>query len=213
MFEIKGDHYLFITDYHSKFPYVKKVQSPSSATIARLTAECVSLFAPPMEIVTENGPQHVGKPYNDMCRPVEHQTHHYFTEIYPIERKYSKTGNDIQIGMQHLRCTPIDTNLPSPSEIMFNRQVRTHLPSYHPTLVHQKQMDVNGRLQVRRGSLIQYHCRNVEPELAPLHAGQRLRILNKDSHKWCPGEVVAHIHVHMLCKLQMELDCAEPGHT
>ena len=67
MFEMKGDHYLLITDYHSKFPYVKKVQSTSSATIAHLTAECVSLFGPPMEIVTTNGPQCVGKPYNDVC--------------------------------------------------------------------------------------------------------------------------------------------------
>ena len=74
---------------------------------------------------------------------------------------------------------------------MFNRLVRVNLPSYQPTLVHQKQMDINDRLQVRRGSLIQYHGRNDGPELAPLHAGQRVRILNKDTHKWCPGEVVA----------------------
>ena len=40
MFEIKVDHYLLITDYHSKFPYVKKVKSTSRAVIAHLTAEC-----------------------------------------------------------------------------------------------------------------------------------------------------------------------------
>ena len=39
--------------------------------------------------------------------------------------------------------------------------------------------------------MIQYHDRNAGPEFAPLHAGQRVRILNTDTHKWCPGEVVA----------------------
>ncbi|KAI0219339.1 Protein sneaky [Lamellibrachia satsuma] len=92
--------------------------------------------------------------------------------------------------MQHLRCIPIDTDLPSPSEIMFNCPDRTHFSSYHPTLVDQKQTDINDRLQVRRGSMIRYHDRNAGPELAPLHAGQRVRILNKDTHKWCPEEVV-----------------------
>ncbi|KAI0218400.1 hypothetical protein LSAT2_029888, partial [Lamellibrachia satsuma] len=61
------------------------------------------------------------------------------------------------LGIQHLRCTSIDTNLPSPSEITFNRPVRKKLPSYHPTLVHQKQMDINDRLQVLRGSMVRYH--------------------------------------------------------
>ena len=55
MFEINGDHYLLINDYLSKFPYVKKVQSTSSATTAHLTAECFGLFGPPTEMSTDNG--------------------------------------------------------------------------------------------------------------------------------------------------------------
>ena len=130
MFEINGDHYLIITDYLSKFPYVKKVQSTSSSTTAHLTAECFSLFGPPMEIVTDNEPQYVGKPYNDTCSKwnIKHTTTspRYAQSNGLVERlvgtvkciiqKCSKAGNDIQIGIQHLRCTPIDTNLPSPSE-------------------------------------------------------------------------------------------------
>ena len=38
--------------------------------------------------------------------------------------------------------------------------------------------------------MIQYHDRNAGPKLAPLHAGQRVRILYKDSHTWCQGEVL-----------------------
>ena len=82
-----------------------------------------------MEIVTDNRPQYVGKPYNDLCSKwsIKHTT----TSLRCAPRETgmnsqrhhtecSKTGNDIQIGMQHLRCTSIDTNLPIPSEIMFN---------------------------------------------------------------------------------------------
>ena len=108
-----------------------------------------------------------------------------------ITQKCYKTVNDIQLRMQHLRCAPIDTNLPSSSEIMFNCSVRTNLARYHPTLVHQKQMNINDCLQVRRGRMIQYHDRNAGPDLATQHAGQRVRILIKDTHTWRQEEVVA----------------------
>ena len=140
--------------------------------------------------------QYVGKPYNDLCSKwnIKHTTtspryaksnglvERQVQTVKGIIQKCSKTGNDIQIKMQHLRCIPIDTDLPSPSEIMFNCPDRTHLSSYHPTLVYQKRTDINDRLQVRRGSMIQYHGRNAGPEFAPLHAGQRVRLLNKDTH-------------------------------
>ena len=38
--------------------------------------------------------------------------------------------------------------------------------------------------------MIRDHNRHAGPELAPLHAGQRVRILNKETHQWCPGEII-----------------------
>ena len=64
MLQIKAwGHY----DYQSKFYLVEKMHSTTSAAIANKYAQWFVMFEPPLEIVTNNGPQYVGQPYEDMC--------------------------------------------------------------------------------------------------------------------------------------------------
>ena len=136
---------------------------------------------------------------------MEHQTHYDITQISSIERsdretsqdgkgiiqKCAKTGNDALIALQQHRCTPLDSNLSCPSEILFNRPIRTTLPSHHPTLMHQTQQLTNEQLLQRRDRMIRDHDRHAGTELPVLHAGQRVTILNKETHLWSPGEIVS----------------------
>ena len=95
MFQIKGDNYLLVTDYHSKFYLVEKMHSTTSIAIANKYAQWFSMFGPPLEVVTDNGPQYVGQPYEDMCRSfIEHQTHYGIAQIPPIERLDRETSQD-----------------------------------------------------------------------------------------------------------------------
>ena len=66
LFQIKVDNYLLVTDYHSKFYIVEKLHSTTSSSIANKSAQWFSMFEPPLEIVTDNGPQYVAQPYEDM---------------------------------------------------------------------------------------------------------------------------------------------------
>ena len=66
-FQIKGDNYLLVTDYYSKFYFVEKMPTTTSIAIANKSAQRFSMFGPPLEIVTDNDPQYVGQPYEDMC--------------------------------------------------------------------------------------------------------------------------------------------------
>ena len=67
MFQIKGDNDLLVTDYHSKFYLVAKMHSTTSPTIANnKSAQWFSMFGQPLEIVSDNGPQYVGQPHEDM---------------------------------------------------------------------------------------------------------------------------------------------------
>ena len=205
MFQIKGDNYLLVTDYHSKFYLVEKMHSTTSSTIANKSAQWFSMFGPPLEVVSDNGPQYVGQPYEDMCSKwnIKYPT---TSPRYPqsnglIERqvrtvkgfiqKCAKTGNDALIALQQHRCIPLDSNLSSPSEILFNRPIRTTLPSQHPTLRQQTQQLTNEQLLQRRDRMIRDHDRHAGPELPVLHAGQRVTILNKETHLWSPGEIVS----------------------
>ena len=108
-----------------------------------------------------------------------------------VIQKCAKTGNDMLIALQQHRCTPLDSNMSSPREIRFNRPLLTTLPSHHPTLMHQNQQHTNEQLQQRIDRMIRDHGQRARPELSALHAGQNMRILNKETHHWSPGEIVA----------------------
>ena len=54
----------------------------------------------------------------------------------------------------------------------------------------QNQQLINEQLLQRRDRMIRDHDRRASPELPVLHAGQRVRILNKETHLWSPGEIV-----------------------
>ena len=190
LFQIKGDNYLLVTDYHSKLYLVEKMHSTTSSSISNKYAHCFSMFGPPLEIVTDNGSQYVGQPYEDMwskCN-IKHNT---TSPRYPqsnglIERqvrtvngfiqKCAKTGNDTLIALQQHRCTTLDSNLSSPSEILFNRPIRTILPIHHPTLRQQNQQLTNKQLLQRSDRMIRDNDRLAGPELPALHAGQRIRL-------------------------------------
>ena len=108
-----------------------------------------------------------------------------------VIQKCAKTGNDMLIALHQHRCTPLDSNLSSPSEILFNRPIRNRLPGHHPTLMHQNQQQTNEQLQQRIDRMIRDHDQRAGPELPALPAGQRVRIPNKETHHWSPGEIVA----------------------
>lgn len=56
LFTLDNNNYLLITDYHSKYPVVYQLRDTSSATVAHLTAETLSLLGTPREIISDNAP-------------------------------------------------------------------------------------------------------------------------------------------------------------
>ena len=79
----------------------------------------------------------------------------------------------------------------------------------------QTQQLTNEQLLQRRDHMIRDHDRHSGPELPVLHAGQRVTILNKETHLWSPGEIVykSQSHVRTLLKPQTGQCYAEPELT
>lgn len=89
LYQIGKDDFLLITDYHSKYPVVYKLPNTSSFTVAKLTAETFSLFRPPKEIISDNGPQFTGQPYKDMC-------YKWVITHNPSSPRYSKSNGLVE---------------------------------------------------------------------------------------------------------------------
>ena len=89
--------------------------------------------------------------------------------------------------MLDLRATPVDSKLPSPADMLMGRPITTLLPSRtspSPVTVAQRQ-----HLDRRQSTMKSNYDRHAGESLPPLHKGQNVRVLDKASKTWVPGEV------------------------
>lgn len=202
LFVLDGEDYLLLTDYQSKYPILYKLDNTRSETVAQATASIFSLLGPPKVIVSDNGPQYAGKPYEDMCRKwgIDHVTssprypqsngmaERMVRTVKALIKKCKKTKEDLHLAMLNLRATPVDSGIPSPAELLLGRPVRTTLPSFHPDTSH-KQDGPNEKLKEKREKMKTNHDKHAGPDLAPLYNGQRVRVLNPETKVWEPAVV------------------------
>jgi transposase InsO family protein len=203
LFTINGEDYVLITDYYSKYPVLTKLNSTRSEAVARAASAVFSLLGAPAEIITDNGPQYAGQPFKDMCEKwaVKHTTsspryprsnglaERTVRTVKALIKKCRATGQDLQLAMLNLRATPVDSNLPSPAEMLMGRPIRTALPSYHHPKTLQKDQEINNNLQKKKEKMRTDHDKGAGPELPPLHIGQKVRVQNLNNKLWEPAEV------------------------
>eukprot|EP00057_Strongylocentrotus_purpuratus_P029010 XP_011683484.1 PREDICTED: uncharacterized protein K02A2.6-like [Strongylocentrotus purpuratus] len=198
LFFLEGTEYLLITDYHSKFPVIRKMHSTTSASVATVMKETFSLLGVPSEVISDNGPQFIGKAFKDMCESwnIKHTTsspryprsnglaERMVRTIKSMIQKCKQTGQDVQKALLHLRATP-QSDLPSPAEMMFGRQMKTTLPGRHD----RQMSDVHDQLQRRRDRMKSDHDRHAGRVLPLLKVGQKVRTLHPEDNTWLPAEV------------------------
>ena len=201
LFHLDGKDYLLIVDYTSKYPVVKALGNTRSETIASAMSEIFSLFGPPTEVMSDNGPQYTGAPFQQLLSKwsVKHTTSspHYprsnglaermVRTVKALMKKCKSDRQDVLVAMQHLRATPVDAKLPSPAEMIFGRPVRTTIPSYHhtaPLQAHHAQ-----QLKEKTDKMKENHDHNAGPNLPPLYTGQKVRVLDPGDHTWQPATV------------------------
>ena len=199
LFHLDGTDFLLITDYHSKFPVIRKMHNTSSTSVSTVMREAFSMFGVPAEVVTDNGPQFSGKPFKEMCAKwnIKHTTsspryprsnglaERMVRTVKSLIKKCRQTGEDLLEAMLHLRATP-QADLPSPAEMMFGRKVKTTLPGRSFGYPH---TDVHDQLQQRKEKMKHDHDKHAGHELPKLSIGQRVRMLNTDDNTWIPAKV------------------------
>ena len=143
LFAIRNRNYLIVTDYYSKFPFVKEVTGAmTSQAVVRLTKEIFSEQGVPATVYSDNGSQYSGFEYRRFSEQWEfnHTTSgpHFpqsngFIErqIQTVKRTLQKAGAakiDMAMALLILRSTPIDSQLPSPAELLYARKLQGNVP-------------------------------------------------------------------------------------
>jgi transposase InsO family protein len=90
-------------------------------------------------MITDNGPCFIGKPYAELMKQTgvlhktsspHHPKSHGFVErmIQSVKQLMKKSAKDYYDALLVYRTTPLSTNMPSPSEIVFGRKLQANLP-------------------------------------------------------------------------------------
>jgi len=207
LFEIQNKQYLLIADYFTKFPIVIELKCTTSHTITTEMSRICSMFGRPTEIVSDNGTQYTGAPFQDFCRrwgithitssPRYPQSNGFIERmvgtVKPIIKKCLQAGQDIHIALLNLRATPIDGQLPSPASMMFGRPAQTLLPSYHKTS--STCLGYRSHLETRKGLMKKrYDSRSLPADLSDLPPGQPVRVLDPQTVTWQCGTVIEKLN-------------------
>ena len=139
LFTLDGADYLLIADYHSRYPLVERLTDSTSRAVAAITSKAISMFGIPHSILSDNGPQFSGRPYQDMIAQYgichitsspHHAKSHGFIErmVRTVKGTLRKTRNESDAAMLCLRTTPLGSDLPSPAELLFQRKIAGNLP-------------------------------------------------------------------------------------
>ena len=155
----------------------------------------------PEVIISGNGPQYDCQSYKQSSQEWGFQ-HITSSPRYPpsngfIERqvqtvkntldKAVKSGEDPHMSMLCLSPTAIDSKLPSPAELLFQRKLQANLPVRVDNGIPDRDK-ITQRPTERQQSMKHYYDRNAH-ELSPLTTGQPVRIQDQATKKWLTGIV------------------------
>ncbi|UYV60823.1 K02A2.6-like [Cordylochernes scorpioides] len=143
LFTLKGQNYLLITDYYSRYPEIARLEDMTSASVI---VHCKSIFARhgiPLEVRSDNGPQ-FGSLFKEFAHdygfthvtssPRYPQSNGFIESFVKIVKERISKSKDPYLAFLAYRATPLANGF-SPAELSMGRRVRTTIPT--PTKQHQ----------------------------------------------------------------------------
>ena len=189
--------FLIITDAHSKWLDVKIMSKiTASDTIIELL-DVFSTLGLPEAIVTDNGPTFTSGEFRSFMshNGIKHIT---VAPFHPASnglaernvQTFKRAMVKIQAGslrekvckfLTKYRCTFHSTTGLSPAELMFGRNIRTHLDLLHPTLLD----SVTSRQDAQK----RHHDKSAREREIYINDNVLVRNYDRERGKWIPGVV------------------------
>ena len=199
----RGQDYLLVVDYYSKYPELIEVQDKTAANLIMILKEMFGRHGYPDTLMSDN------VPFN--CREFKQYADDYGFQLitssptYPqsngqserhvqiVKRMLKKAGDegtDVHLALLEYRNTPLTGTSFSPAQMLMGRALRSKLPV---TNKHLKPAQVEPYPQLVRLKQRQkrYYDRAAKP-LAPLHPGDTVRVRNQRT--WEPAVVTRKDH-------------------
>ena len=190
MFHWIGDEYMLVAGYYSSLTIIRKLSSTTYGAIVSKLKLVFSEFGIPDIFISDNARQYASAEFRifEAEYDFKHETsslkyHQYNGKAERYVGVVKKTlhtsyeaREDPAIALLCLRTTPVETGLPSPAELVFDRKIQSYLPII--TTTGKEKTSFRRREQWRR----QYdeHAR----DLKDIHRGQSVRVQDYVTKKW-----------------------------
>ena len=199
LFDLQNEQYLIIADYLSKFVVIEKLPKPApSSVIIEKTKNILCRFGIPKRIMRDNGPHYSSGQFKQFVTEwgIDHVTSsptfpqsNGFIErqvrtVKQVMMKTLKANEDVYLALLRLNTNPVDTGIPSPAEILYNRCIGDTIPSYSK----QDCEEIAEQLKQRQNKQKEYHDRGAK-DLPPLIQGSKVTVRNHKTGKWEPATV------------------------
>ena len=143
---MRGKDYVIVVDYTSNYFDISQLPDKKSSTVATHTKRIFSKFGIPKIIMSDNGPEFIGKGYQDFVKQwdIDHDSSspHYPESnglvkrtIQTVKRTLTKSFEDNQdpyLALLALKICSGPYDSLSPGTVMFNRPLRTIVPQLIP---------------------------------------------------------------------------------
>ena len=205
LFEAGNRQWLLITDYYSKYPIIRKLPRPSPSAVVIDTLKLTfSEMGIPERVISDNGPHFSSDVFAAFASSwnFTHVTtsprrpqgngfiERHVQTVKHILEKASNSQTDPYLAFLHWRATPISHNLASPGELLFQRKLRSTLPT---NATHSRDHEntfqaLQARQETQKANFDFRHARR--QELPDLQADQTVHVQQPNGH-WHPAVIVA----------------------
>lgn len=196
LFEFKGQQFVIVVDYYSRWIEVRKLTSMNSRATIESLKSIISTHGIPDCIISDNGPQFASKEFYEFTKEYGF-SHITSSPRYPkangeaehavktIKTMWSKSADPHKSLLSH-RTTPLDNDF-SLSELQMSRQLQSSLPTVGRNLLPESVQKVRSAIEGKEGHNKQQSIRNHDSrhrakELSTLHPQQHVyvRDMNKE---------------------------------
>lgn len=202
LFELDGKPYVLVVDHYSRMPFVRHLETTVSNTVIRYLKELFAVHGVPKKFYSDNGPQYSSRLFEVFADEWEF-SHVTSSPRYPqsngfcermvgvvksILKKAKMAGTDPKIALMCYRSTPLNSHLPSPAELLYNRPIRTNIPAR--TAISPRRMDERSRMQgMSADAEHHYNQRAAKSDLSELFPG--MKVLLQENKTWGPVTVLS----------------------
>ncbi|XP_030031283.2 uncharacterized protein K02A2.6 [Manduca sexta] len=196
IFFLYRNPYILVVDAYSKFVEIEKLSSLSAQDTINSCKQIFARYGIPKLVYSDSGTQFTGLEFkkfsgswnfeHKIVSPKHHQgnglAERHIQTIKNILKKLIYDNKDIYLGLLLHRNTPIDNNLKTAAELMFNRNIRTIIPSFEGRFIKHNVINYREKLiEKQRKQKLQYDqgCRNLQD----LTEGNVVKIQNESGEK------------------------------